>query len=74
MDHDLVLVAGLVLAVIAIPAMFAARAEFRKPRISGGFLVLAIGLIAWAWLTYPGGLHISDIPHLFYGVIGRILH
>lgn len=74
MDHDLVLVIGLGLLVLSIPAMFAARADMRRPRLSALSFAVALGLIVWPWATYPGGLHLRAIPDVFYGVIGRILH
>ncbi len=73
MDTDLLLVLGLVLAWLGVPAFFAAFAHRRSPFTAAAMLVLGGGCIAWAYMQNPGGYSLSDVPHVIFSVIGRYL-
>ncbi|APX17066.1 MULTISPECIES: hypothetical protein [Phaeobacter] len=71
MDTDLALVLGLLLAFLAIPSLLSAASDRRTPRVSAVFLVLAVGLLLYAFSTKSGGYQIDDIPKAIFRVIGR---
>jgi hypothetical protein len=72
MDADLSLTLGVVLLVLSVPAMVAAYAERRRPRLS---LLAAVGgalLIGWAW-HLSGGYGWRDVPEALVRVAARLL-
>jgi hypothetical protein len=72
-DNDLILVIGIVIGVMAIPALLAAYSESRAPR-TGAILVLIAGvLLAVALSRKGGGYSIDEIPNIFMLVIKRYL-
>lgn len=73
MDSDLLLVIGIVIGVLAIPALLSAYSEDRAPR-AGAIAVLIAGvLIVVAVNNKPGGYKISQLPDAFYRVIGHYI-
>ena len=73
MDTDLLLVLGLVMAWLGVPAFFAAFANRRSPFTAAAMIVLGGGCIAWAFLQHPGGYELGDVPDVIFRVIGRFL-
>ncbi|KMK68421.1 hypothetical protein [Puniceibacterium sp. IMCC21224] len=73
LDPDLTLVIGLVIGLFSIPSMISAYSDERPPRVAALCLVLAGGLILNAMQNKPGGFRVSELPHVFYGVVGRLL-
>jgi len=73
MDSDLFLILGLVLIVFAIPAAMSAYSDDRRPIAPAGTLLIAAGMIAYAHVTHPGGYAPSDVPDVFFSVIGRVI-
>jgi len=65
--------AGLLLAVVSIPAALAAFAEGRAPRGGALALVVAGGLILWAMREAPGGYTLAGLPAVVIEVIARYL-
>lgn len=73
MDPDLVLVIGIVLAVLALPAVLSALAERRRPG-AGVLTAVAAGcLIVWAAQSKRGGYAFGEIPEVFVRVVARYL-
>ncbi len=73
MDHDLTLVIGIVVGMLAIPALLSAYSESRAPR-SGAVLVLISGvLLAVALTNKGGGYRLDEVPEIFMSVIKRYL-
>ena len=73
MDNDVALIAGLGLAVLSVPAIFAAWSDSRRPRFGALAFVTGGGLVIWALSREPGGYRPGEIPDVLYGVIARIL-
>ncbi len=73
MNTDLYLVVGLVLAALAILAVFAAFREGRAPRLASVLIMVSGVLLVLALSKKPGGYEMQDIPGAFYRVIVRPL-
>ncbi|MCT8158974.1 hypothetical protein [Pseudoruegeria sp. SHC-113] len=74
LDPDMLLVSGIVLLALALPAAIKAYADSDAPRLSA-VLVLAAGVaILYAISLQPDGFQLADVPHAFVNVIGGILH
>ena len=73
MDTDLALTIGLVLIGFSITSLFSAISDRRSPRASALIILMALGLVTFAFVTKPGGYRIDQIPDAVYGVVGRIL-
>ncbi|GHC13105.1 MULTISPECIES: hypothetical protein [Gemmobacter] len=74
MNPDLLLVIGIVLAVLAVPAMVSAFSDGRAPRAASITVLIAGVLIVFAFTKKPGGYEVRDIPNAFYRVIGQFRH
>ena len=74
MDPDVLLVAGIMIGVLAIPSVLSALSENRIPHIAGVLAGISVLLIAGAVSKSPEGYSVSGIPHVFYVVIGRYIH
>lgn len=73
MNSDLMLVVGLVVGVLALPALLNAWTEGRAPRAGAILVMIAIGLIFAATRTKPGGYSVDEVPQVFFRVLGRLL-
>jgi hypothetical protein len=73
MEPDVMLIAGLGLAVLSLPALISAWVDKRPPRVGAVVLLTGLGLVAWAVTTRPGGYVLSEIPLLVYEMIARLL-
>ena len=74
MDTDLILVIGLAICVLAIPALLSAFSESRAPR-AGAIMVLIGGvLLATALTQRPSGYTFDQIPDVVFRVIARFFH
>lgn len=73
MDNDLILVVGIVIGALALPALLGAYSEGRPPR-TGAILILISGvLIAVALSRTAIGYELNDIPGIFVKVIQRYI-
>jgi len=73
MDTDLVLVLGLILMCLAIPAGFSSFSDRRPLTAPLITMVIAAGMIAAAVLVHPEGYAIAQVPEVFFGVLARII-
>ncbi|PIE15536.1 MAG: hypothetical protein CSA68_05780 [Rhodobacterales bacterium] len=73
MDSDLILVIGLIISALSIPAVLSAFADRRQPRLSVVMVIAGVGMVAIAVSKQPGGYELSDIPHAFVRVIGTYM-
>lgn len=73
MDPDLYLVIGIVVGVLSIPSLLTAFVESRAPRV-GSIMALAAGLlVVIAVQNKPSGYTMTEIPEVFWHVIGRYI-
>jgi len=73
MDTDLFLVIGLVVCALAIPSLLSAWVEGRVPR-AGAIMTLIGGvLVVTALSQHARGYTFSEIPEVFFSVIGRYI-
>lgn len=73
MQHDLMIVIGLIVLVFTVPSVFSAISEGRAPRIASIMLLIGGGLIIIALTQKPGGYTFRDIPQAFTRVVGYVL-
>jgi hypothetical protein len=73
-DTDLIFVIGLIVGVLAIPALLSAFSESRTPRAAAMMVMISAGLIAIATLRKPGGYSVEEAPEVFFAVVGRLVN
>lgn len=73
MDTDLMLVVGIVVCVLSLPALLAAFSESRAPRAGAIMLLIGGVLLVVALTKKPSGYTFAEIPDVFMHVIGRFL-
>ena len=74
MDPDLLLVIGIALGVLAVPAVIAAFTDSRPPRAAAILIMVAAGLIGMAVVNRPMAYTIDEVPVVFAKVVGRYLN
>ena len=74
MDPDYIFVIGLVVAVLAVPALIGAFSESRPPRAAAILILIAAGLISVAVIQKAGGFTVSGAPDVFMRVIGDLVN
>ncbi len=74
MEPDMMLVVGMGLVVLSLPSILAAWADSRAPRLGALLFLAGGGLVIWALREKEGGYTWSQIPDVFYGVVGQILN
>lgn len=67
-------VVGAVLAALAIPSILSAYSENRAPRVAAILLLIGGALLVMAISGHPGGIAISEVPYIFFRVIGRYIN
>lgn len=73
-DPDLIFVIGIVVGLLAIPALIGAFSESRTPRAAAIMIMISAGLIAVAVLQKPSGYTVNTAPQIFMKVIGDIIN
>ncbi|MEY1557599.1 hypothetical protein AB3Y40_18370 [Yoonia sp. R2331] len=71
MDPDLFFVAGLAMAVLAIPAIFSALLDGRAPRLPAYLFIIGGLMIGYAVQQRPMAYGFDTIPDVVVRVIGR---
>ena len=74
MDTDLLLTLGIVLIALTLPALLAAWAEGRPPRIGAVMLIVAATLIVVAVTGRPGGYSFNEVPGTMLTVFARFIN
>jgi len=73
MDTDLVLILGLILIGLAIPAAMSSHSDGRRPVAPIATILIAVGMIVYAQLSHSEGYALRDVPDVFYTVVGRYI-
>ncbi|WP_146346718.1 hypothetical protein [Falsiphaeobacter marinintestinus] len=73
MNTDVLLIVGLILGVLCIPAIMSAFSESRPPRAPIFIIIISAAMVIYAVKTHPGGYEISDVPDVFLKVVGSII-
>ena len=66
------LVTGIVLGVLSIPAALSAFTHGRGSRLSAGIVLIAVVLIAVAIYQTPTGYSFPELPNVFGRVFSRL--
>ncbi|NEY89914.1 hypothetical protein [Tabrizicola oligotrophica] len=74
MDTDLMLVLGLAVIVLAIPALLAAFSESRPPRMAALMVLVGGILLALALTQKPSGYAFAEVPDVIMRVFARVLN
>ncbi|WP_417807262.1 hypothetical protein [Thioclava sp.] len=74
LDTDLILTIGLVIAIFAIPAVISAFSDHRPPRAAAVAVLVAGGLIVFAFYAKPDGYTIERIPDAVARTVARVLN
>ncbi len=74
MQQDIYLVVGIIILVLAIPAVVSAFSDGRVPRAAAVMVLIGGVLIALALNQQPGGYTVEDIPMVFTRVIALIVN
>ncbi|WP_252947418.1 hypothetical protein [Oceanicola sp. 502str15] len=73
-DPDVIFVIGMVVGLLAIPALIGAFSESRPPRAAAIMVLISAGLVSVAVLQKPGGYSVSGAPEVFMKVVGDIVN
>lgn len=73
MEPDIALVAGIIVAVFAIPSMVSALSDRRAPRASAITVLIAGALVIYAIRSKPGGYSLQDVPDAFVRVVAQFI-
>jgi len=73
MSPDISLVLGVILAGLSVPSILSALSDRRAPRASAITILIAGGLILYAFTTRPGGYTLQDVPDAFVRVFAMLL-
>lgn len=73
MQNDIVLVVGLVIGVLAVPAIFSAISDGNPPRVAAFAVVVSGAMIIYAVFNQPGGYTVSELPTVFTRVVASFL-
>ncbi len=71
MDTDLMMVIGVTLGVLSIPALLSAYSEGRPPRLAAIVVLIAGTLVVVALIQKPSGYTVREILLAFASVFGR---
>jgi len=73
MQHEILLVAGLGIAILAIPSVISAWTDGRSPRIAAIACLLALVLVVVALRSWPGRFELDDLPRAVFSVVGLVI-
>ncbi|MCC5974238.1 MAG: hypothetical protein JJT81_09315 [Rubellimicrobium sp.] len=74
MTSDIYIVIGLILLVLAVPAIFSAMLEGRAPRSAAILVLVGGGLVALAVYERPNTYTLSTLPDVFMRTLGRLIN
>lgn len=73
-DTDLFVVMGLIVALVAAPAIIGAISEERIPYIGLAGLIVGGALLGAGIVFSPNGYNLSHVPHSFVEILARIFN
>jgi uncharacterized membrane protein len=73
-DTDLFVVMGLIMALVAVPAIIGAKSEDRIPYISLAALIVGSALLGAGIVFSPNGYSLARLPHSFVEILARIVN
>lgn len=73
MSNDFILVLGLVIGVLAIPAIASAISDRQPPRVAAFAVVVSGAMIIYAIYNTPGGYAINDLPDVITRVVASVV-
>lgn len=73
MNYDLILVLGIVIGVLTIPAILSAFLDGGAPRVAAVAAVVSGGMIVYALYNAPGGYAFADLPEVFTRVVAQFV-
>lgn len=73
-DTDLCVVVGLIMALMAAPAIIGAIFEDRIPYIGLSGLIIGSTLLGAGILFSPNGYSLARLPHSFVEILARIFN
>lgn len=71
---DIHIVIGLILLVLAVPAIFSAMLDGRAPRSAAILVLVGGGLVALAVYQRPNTYTLSSMPEVFMRTVGRLIN
>ncbi|PTX57489.1 hypothetical protein C8N43_2159 [Litoreibacter ponti] len=74
MDFDLILVLGIVIGVLTIPAILSAVLDGGAPRVATIAAVVSGGMIVYAAYNKPGGYEVGELPEVFTSVVAKFVN
>lgn len=73
MQPDFLLVLGIIIGGLTVPAIFSAMVDGSAPRVAAFSAVVSGALIIYAIYANPGGYTMGELPQVFSEVIRSIL-
>lgn len=73
-DSDLILILGLIVAGMSIPAIISAFSASRPPRAAAIAAVIGGAMVVTALSLHPGGYRMQDLPDVAVRVADRYLN
>ena len=73
LDTDTFFVFGVVIAVLAIPAVISAFLDGRTPRVPAIIVLIGGAMIGYAVSQRPGSYNFETLPDVFVRVVGNLL-
>ena len=73
MDSDLLLVAGILVALFALTSALRAWSDGEPPRLAALAFLAGGGMVLWALTQGTDGYTLSEVPRAFVRVLARII-
>ena len=73
MDSDVIMVTGIVILMLSIPAALSAFVDQRRPWVSAFVVLVGAGIFAWGWVHHPEDMTLDELPHVVIRVLARII-
>lgn len=74
MTNDLILVIGVVVFALSVPAILSAFVDNRSPRRAAALAAVGVAMVAYALSQAPGGVDLALVPAAFARLIGEIVN